>query len=568
MWAIRILTGPQAGQIIPLKAGKNSLGRAPSCEVRLASSGVSKEHAQIFMTEDKVILSDMGSRNGTFVNGVRIQNQKLQEGDKITLHEMLVDLVQVPDNAVFPAAFVKRTNVPYAQTGLPAEGGYPGARHPQAGGDQWSGAGGTSQLNGYPPGLPGLSPPAGLTPMTNDQSAELLLNRKSGLLGMYQSLLLYLENVAMPGVYEIARKMEYRWAIGLLVALYVITMTAVSVVPTLALIKTSVQEESQRRARTIARNLAATNSQAVIEKSEIALNTRPAELEDGVTTALIISARDGSILAPANQRGSFADKTFVARAKRSEREFVEQIDSSTVGASTPIQGFNSDTRMNNILAYAVVIYDMSSVVSKESRTVSLFIQILGIAGILGLLLFFFLIRVIEHPLEELNSQLNDALREGRDDLATTYQYPGLAMLASNINSALSRITTQQGDDQQIYVDRESEARQILNLIDSAALVVNGIDDRIIAANNRFDRLVGGGVDLRNRPLGDIPDAALQQNLKELVPRIRANPAQIATGEIPFLGEPYEIRGHSIAGSSGEPAYYLITLQPVAQENVG
>ncbi len=567
MWAIRILTGPQAGQIIPLKLGKNRMGRAPACEVRLASTGVSKEHAQIFMTDDKVILSDMGSRNGTFVNGVRIQNQKLQDGDKITLHEMLVDLVQVPDNAVFPSAFNNRGSGTYGQPGLPAAGGFPNAQFPQTGGS-WPGDSGAPHQGGYLPGPSGLTPPSGLAPMSGDPDDALLFNRKTGLAGMYQSFVLYLENVAMPGIYDLARKMEYRWAIGLLVALYVLTMTGVTVLPTLSLIKTSVQEESQRRARTIARNLAAINSQAVVEKSEIALNTRPAELEDGVTTALIISARDGSILAPANQRGSFADKTFVARAKRSEKEFVEQIDSSTVGASTPIQGFNSDTRLNVVLAYAVVIYDMSSVVSKESRAVSLFIQILGIAGILGLLLFFFLIRVIEHPVEELNSQLNDALREGRDDLATTYQHRSLATLASNINSALSRISTPQGGDQQVFVDRESEARQILNLIDSAALVVNGIDDRIIGANSRFDRLVGGGVDLRNRPLGDIPDAALQQNLKELVPRIRANPSQIATGEIPFLGEPFEIRGYSVAGSSGDPAYYVITLQPLAQEDVG
>ena len=53
MWAIRILSGAQAGQIYPLKMGKNAIGRAPQCEIKIQANGVSKEHAQIFLTDDK-----------------------------------------------------------------------------------------------------------------------------------------------------------------------------------------------------------------------------------------------------------------------------------------------------------------------------------------------------------------------------------------------------------------------------------------------------------------------------------------------------------------------------------
>lgn len=553
MWAIRILTGPQAGQVIPLKAGTIVVGRGSTCEVKLASTGVSKEHAQFLVTSDKVILSDMNSRNGTFVNGVRIQNQRLQPGDKLSVHDILIDLMQLPDNAIFPGAFQRPGGQALRPAG-PAHGGMYG--------------GVPVGMHNPMPSPYGLHVPPAHAGSMGDENEGAVAPRSSGVAGAYDGLVDYVETVAMPGVYHLARMLDYRWVIVSVVAIYICLVTAVAVIPTLTMVRSSIQEESQRRARTIARNLAAINSQPIVERSEISVTTRPAELEDGVTGALVVSAKDGSIIAPANQRGSYADKSFVARAKKSDKELVAQIDDTTIGASAPIMGYNSETRMNSVLAYAIVIYDMSSVVGKQNRTITLFIQILGIAGVLGLVLYFFLIRLIERPIEELNAQLDEALREGRDDLATEFQFPRLAALASNINSALSRITAVGSGEQAVMVNRDAEAMNLIRLMLVPALAINGIDDRIIVCNASFDRLVGGGVDLRGRPLTDIPDTALQQNLRDLVPRLRQMPDQVASGEIPFMGEPHEIRGQSVAGTGGEPAYYIITIRRAGQEEAG
>ncbi|MBY0386503.1 FHA domain-containing protein, partial [bacterium] len=72
MWAIKILNGAQSGKIFPLQNGNNILGRSVKADVRLADNGVSKNHAQIFVTNDKVIISDLKSSNGTFVNGIQV----------------------------------------------------------------------------------------------------------------------------------------------------------------------------------------------------------------------------------------------------------------------------------------------------------------------------------------------------------------------------------------------------------------------------------------------------------------------------------------------------------------
>jgi adenylate cyclase len=68
----------------PLGA-KTTLGRHPSNTLRLVDREVSKEHALIERVGPDFVLKDLGSSNGTFVNGRRVQELKLRDGDTISL---------------------------------------------------------------------------------------------------------------------------------------------------------------------------------------------------------------------------------------------------------------------------------------------------------------------------------------------------------------------------------------------------------------------------------------------------------------------------------------------------
>ena len=71
---------------MPLAPGKNLIGRASECQVILASSTVSRHHAQILIAAGEVVLEDLGSKNGTLLNGSRIERTaSLRDGDEIRL---------------------------------------------------------------------------------------------------------------------------------------------------------------------------------------------------------------------------------------------------------------------------------------------------------------------------------------------------------------------------------------------------------------------------------------------------------------------------------------------------
>jgi len=82
--SLTILTGNAAGQLF--KCGKTliTMGRSPQADLRLDDDGISRHHARIRSETGRSWVEDLASRNGTFVNGERIDGDvELRDGDKI-----------------------------------------------------------------------------------------------------------------------------------------------------------------------------------------------------------------------------------------------------------------------------------------------------------------------------------------------------------------------------------------------------------------------------------------------------------------------------------------------------
>jgi hypothetical protein len=80
-----LLATPEGQQVVELRA-QNSLGRHPSNSIQLLDKIVSKEHCTIEQRGAEFVLRDLGSLNGTYVNGERVVGERaLAHGDDIAL---------------------------------------------------------------------------------------------------------------------------------------------------------------------------------------------------------------------------------------------------------------------------------------------------------------------------------------------------------------------------------------------------------------------------------------------------------------------------------------------------
>ncbi len=81
-----VLGGKNPGQEIAVQGSEFVVGRAPECKLRPNSDMVSRRHCMIAVSGGRVTIRDLGSRNGTVVNGQKITGaQELRTGDKIKI---------------------------------------------------------------------------------------------------------------------------------------------------------------------------------------------------------------------------------------------------------------------------------------------------------------------------------------------------------------------------------------------------------------------------------------------------------------------------------------------------
>ncbi|MBI5502436.1 MAG: diguanylate cyclase [Deltaproteobacteria bacterium] len=100
-----VLSGQSVGTIVPLDISEITIGRDPGCDVRLGDDGISRRHVRIVADGPAWAVEDVGSTNGTTVNGERLEGRHaLAEGDRVLIgHTVLKFVKQAEVDAEYQA---------------------------------------------------------------------------------------------------------------------------------------------------------------------------------------------------------------------------------------------------------------------------------------------------------------------------------------------------------------------------------------------------------------------------------------------------------------------------------
>lgn len=489
MWKIKVLKGADIKEY-QLKEGVNSIGRLTDNDVAIFSNGVSKKHAQIIVREGVCSITDLNSSNGTYVNGVKIQDRILKSGDRIAFHTVVVELGL--EKKTLPANPVQFEAPPQAH---------------QIQFDQIQ---------------------------TKSQS--------------------YIDQVILPGVYKLNELYPLKNILLGFILGFAVVVTILATIPMSAMMKEGVEKEAQRRALTIARQLAAVSERAYSQGSETAIRTDFAETEDGVTAAMVVSKEDGHIIAPLTKAQSYSNEEFVARARKHDEVFVTQIG-STIGASYPVRVFSSETGQQTVAAYSIVLYKINSV--DLGSSVGLFARILVIALLFGWLVYFFIHKILVQNIESLTTQVDAALRGEKLMIEPRYDFDVMQNLITNINSALSRMGQKQDQVIQNQFDPSVEAMNLARIVQDAAIILDN-EKRIISVNTAFEDLTGMRLlTIQNQSIEILQDQALKLNLEDLWQKSNSQPSQISSSTLDISGTEYEIDAQAV--TNGEKVNYTIIV---------
>ena len=93
-YALKFISGKYQGGEFPLKPNKQVvIGRSSELDMVLVEDMVSRKHAKIAVQGAKITIEDLGSTNGTFVNGEKVRTARLKEGDRILIGTSILKLV-------------------------------------------------------------------------------------------------------------------------------------------------------------------------------------------------------------------------------------------------------------------------------------------------------------------------------------------------------------------------------------------------------------------------------------------------------------------------------------------
>ncbi len=123
--------GPTPGATMEISQPQMLIGRDPACDIVISDAEVSRRHARVLISGDTCILEDLGSTNGTFVNGRRISApHELRPGDTIMMGENVVVVFESqgfdPNATVMSRPPVAAQSVEPAQPPAPPPAGFAG----------------------------------------------------------------------------------------------------------------------------------------------------------------------------------------------------------------------------------------------------------------------------------------------------------------------------------------------------------------------------------------------------------------------------------------------------------
>src|SRR5258706_7989216 len=94
-----VISGKAVGKMYKLTSAESIIGRANDAEIMLEDDGISRKHAKIIRLPDGTVrVLDLGSTNGTYFNGEKIDIATLKDGDKIQIGSATILNVNYQDN--------------------------------------------------------------------------------------------------------------------------------------------------------------------------------------------------------------------------------------------------------------------------------------------------------------------------------------------------------------------------------------------------------------------------------------------------------------------------------------
>ncbi len=459
---IVFVSGPNRGATYFLEEGETSFGRTPENTVVLASPQVSKRHCALVCHSGKVEMRDLGSSNGTFVNGVLSKKRLLQNKDRVSLGPFVLEVV-MPELPVPRDAFAH----------LHASQG-PGTAH--------------------------------VSPISIDPGSFKVEQEPTSLIGKYKKKF---DDLVMPVVYDFYERTDYPTLLTIIFGIFVLLNLGFTVYPVLQRSREEVVRQAEHQALYISNQVAYLNRQAILEGKEGSLVTDFAESEVNVDDVTLTNL-EGRILAPGSRLNETFDNSHFLKYRDlllknqsawGKPRTIRLADKEQIIAFTPVMVLSKTKGINVPGAISTVIYSTKSIALDAGTVGTVYLEALFWSLLLGAVFLYVVFHLTHRPIEKLSDDMDKVLKGEGHAVEKKYKNDAIDQLIDTVNAALGRIPRAEGqsgdmnasggaEQERMIIDNMLRSMEFFMQKSSSPAMLLDAEMRIRFLNGPFEEMSG------------------------------------------------------------------------------
>ena len=514
MYKLVVVAGKLRGEEFVLKDGDNVAGRDEELDVSLPVEGISKNHFSINVKDDSAYLKDLDSSNGTYLNGKLVKSATLESGDKITLPDLIIQVVYVQEKII-----IKKL-----ADGAEAEEEEDTFTKP-------------------PPKPKNLGP---------------------ALIWMFKHKIM----IHLNGLNK-----EYQWKamVGVSFAIFVFMTMYLTIFPAIEYGDTILISEVAQRGKLYAEEIGRMNAKALEKKKLDMVDT--SFIENNKEVEFELFDLQGRVVRPFERMNEYIQDSFSVRAQEwasktmyeSDKAQVKVLGDGVIGIADKIMAYNPRTGISEAVGVIALRFRPQSIQARQ--TMMIFLNSLITSGAVAALFFGIVYFLTLRPLEEIKFLLDDALRSGKRSIEPELKFEELSPLKNSINSLIQKYREADRDSDDVAFDEVEESGPYINtLIEFMNGAHGGVmildqDKNVVRINTPAEDATG--IRESGSEGMSLLDVAREQGLAatiiELCDNSAGNEGTSQTGAYELQGNDYSIFVNSLIGKDGFAKCFYVSF---------
>jgi len=516
MYKLVGIGGRARGQEFNLDEGENLLGRDPTNGIQLPLDGVSKKHLRLTVNNENLYLEDLGSSNGTFLNGKLIKRVTAEKNDQLAL-----------PNAIFQIVYVKEKEVI------------------------------VSKLDKL---------------QSNDLIDDMTLvppvpNNNVG------KIMHFFKYKIMTAVHSFNEEFEWRSMMGVILTIFIFFNIAVTIFPVLNTAKKTLMDEITSRGAHYADEIARVNRKALEQNNFDRLDTEFMDREEGVASYELFDL-DGRIVSPAAKMNKYIDDPFsidarewvMKKDKTGQGTLKKKISDGQIGIAKGIRAVNTKLGIEETVGIVAIRFNPKSLTEEAANSTVSYLKALSTSALIAIMFFGVIYYLTLRPIEEMRFQIENVLKGREKALKPKYLMSELTPLRNSISNLLQMIKDFQGQGSDVVDENEDDTPYLKTLLELSkgaqgpVLILNS--DKVIKfINTQGEDLTGIRESIGiNVPLIDVSkNQGFAATVVDLCDQSANSGGIHQQGAYEINGAEYGINVISLMGKDGFAKGYYITF---------